>query len=98
MNIIQTINGKSLTIALEGQLDSTTAPELEAIIRKSLQGIEELVFDFSALEYLSSAGLRILLVSKKIMDKQGKMILKGVREEVMEVFDITGFSSILDFA
>lgn len=93
MEIIKTKKETSLSIALQGRLDTTTAPQLEAELL--LDGITELVLDFSELEYISSAGLRVLLSAQKVMSKQGAMILRGVNEEIMEVFEITGFSDIL---
>lgn len=93
MEIIKAKKETSLNIALQGRLDTTTAPQLEAELL--LDGITELVLDFSELEYISSAGLRVLLSAQKVMSKQGAMILRGVNEEIMEVFEITGFSDIL---
>jgi len=81
-------------MALIGRLDTTTAPELDAEIKK-LDGITELVLDLAELEYLSSAGLRVLLAAQKVMNRQGKMILKNVNATIGEVFEITGFSDIL---
>ncbi|MBR0295079.1 MAG: STAS domain-containing protein [Bacilli bacterium] len=97
MDIIKTFDGDTLTIALGGKLDSNSAPELEAELFKSLEGIKLLIWDFEKLYYLSSAGLRILLSTQKIMNKQGKMILRHVNEIIMETFDMTGFTSILTF-
>ena len=76
-------------------MDTTTAPLLEAELKKSIGGVEKLIFDFAALEYLSSAGLRVLLAAQKVMNRQGSMKLIGVNDDVMEVFEITGFSDIL---
>lgn len=95
MNILKEQNGSRLTIRLEGRLDTTTAPQLEQELRESLPGITELVFDLEKLVYISSAGLRILLVARKTMSKQGDMIVRNVTNDVMEIFDITGFSDIL---
>ena len=97
MKIKQTLNNNELTIALEGELNSATAPELDEVISNSLKGIQTLIFEFKDLSYISSAGLRILLTSKKVMDKQGKMIVRNANESVMEIFEITGFANILDF-
>jgi anti-sigma B factor antagonist len=83
---------------IEGRIDTTTAPLLTERLQNELAGVASLELNLEKVDYISSAGLRAILLAQKIMDKQGKMILKGVREEVMEVFDITGFSSILDFA
>lgn len=95
MEIIKNGIDKKLEIGLVGRLDTTTAPELESALEASLTGIEVLTFDFAKLEYISSAGLRILLATQKVMNKQGKMTLKNVNADIMEVFDITGFSDIL---
>lgn len=94
MQIHKTLNDKSLTIALEGRLDTTSAPQLEAEV-KQLGDITELVFDFTALDYLSSAGLRVLLAAQKLMNKQGKMVVRHVNETIQEVFEVTGFADIL---
>ncbi|WP_330366885.1 anti-sigma factor antagonist [Butyrivibrio sp. WCD3002] len=91
MTINKDVNGKALTISLEGRLDTTTAPGLEEEINGSLENIEELTFDFAKLEYISSAGLRVLLSAQKKMNKQGKMVVKNVSEEVSEIFEVTGF-------
>ncbi len=85
----------TLEVAVSGRLDTTTAPQLEAELKRSLDGIAELNFDFAKLEYLSSAGLRVLLAAQKVMNKQGKMAVRNVNETIMEVFEITGFSEIL---
>ena len=95
MTINKTIDAGSLTVALEGRLDTTTAPQLEAELKASLPGVTSLIFDFSQLEYISSAGLRVILYAQKVMNKQGTMVLRHVNEMVMEVFEITGFSTIL---
>ena len=95
MKIEKVQNGKSLVIALEGRLDTTTAPELEAAIKESIEGINDFALDFAKLEYISSAGLRVLLSAQKTMNKQGKMVVKNVCDEIQEVFDITGFADIL---
>ena len=96
MEIIKTLEGKTLTLALKGELNSSTSQELENVVSKSLKGIDNLIFDFVDLSYVSSAGLRILLVAKKIMDKQGTMIVRHVNKDVMDIFEITGFANILD--
>ena len=95
MNIQKTVNGTTLTVAVEGRLDTTTSPKLEEELKSSVDGINCLVIDFAKLEYISSAGLRVLLAMQKIMNKQGEMRLQNVNETVMEVFEITGFSDIL---
>lgn len=95
MNILKNTEGQTLTISLEGRLDTTTVPELEAVIRDSLDNVTELILDLSALDYLSSAGLRVLLSAQKQMNRKGKMVVRHVCETVMEVFNMTGFSDIL---
>ena len=95
MTINKTTNGSELTIALEGRLDTTTSPQLESELKNSLEGVTSLVFDFSSLEYISSAGLRVLLSAQKLMNKQGSMKLTHVSEAIMEIFEVTGFSDIL---
>ena len=96
MNINKTQNGDELIIALEGRLDTTTAPELDDLLKESLNSIKDLKFDFSKLEYISSAGLRVLLSAQKIMNKQGSMVVKNVSEEINEIFEVTGFTDILN--
>ena len=95
MNIVKTQNNQSLTIALEGRLDTTTAPQLEAELKTCLNGVEELVIDMEKLDYISSAGLRVLLAAQKVMTKQGAMKVTHVGEAIMEIFEVTGFSDIL---
>lgn len=95
MEINKFENGNALEIGLVGRLDTTTAPTLEAELKDALGGITELVFDFSALEYISSAGLRVLLAMQKVMNKQGKMVIRHANADIMEVFEITGFADIL---
>lgn len=95
MTINKIKNGSSLTLAIEGRLETTTAPDLEAVIKNELEGITDLTFDFSAVDYISSAGLRVLLTSQKIMNNKGKMKVTGANEIVLEIFDVTGFSDIL---
>ena len=95
MNIQKTLSGAALTVALEGLLDTTTAPKLEEELRSSVDGITRLVFDLAKLEYISSAGLRVLLAMQKLMNRQGTRLLQNVNEAVMEVFEVTGFSDIL---
>ena len=95
MEIKQTKNDKELLIALEGRLDTMTAPQLEAELKGGLGGVEALTLDLEKLEYISSAGLRVLLSAQKTMAKQGKMKLIHVNETVMEVFEVTGFTDFL---
>ena len=96
MTITKKQNGEALEIALEGRLDTMTSPELEAELNKSLTGAETLVMDFSKLDYISSAGLRVLLSAHKIMNAKGGMKVTKVNEIVQEVFEVTGFADILD--
>ena len=96
MNIIKNLNGAELTIALEGRLDTTTAPDLEKDLKASLDNVESLIFDLVKLDYISSAGLRVLLSAQKVMNKKGSMNVTHVNDVVQEVFDVTGFSDILD--
>lgn len=91
MNITMDRNGSELTIALDGRLDTITAPELEEQLEPALEGIEKLRFDFEKLEYISSAGLRVLLTAMQIMEDQGEMTVCNVCPEVMDVFEVTGF-------
>lgn len=95
MTITKNVTDTTLAIALDGRLDTTTAPRLEAELKKGLNGITRLELDFAALEYVSSAGLRVLLAAQKVMNKQGQMVIRSVNETVMEVFEITGFTDIL---
>ena len=95
MTINKTITGTAASLKIIGRLDTTTAPELEATIDGCIAEIKELVLDCSALEYVSSAGLRVILKAQKLMNAQGNMKLTHVNETIMEVFDITGFADIL---
>ena len=95
LNINTQKAGDALNVVLEGRLDTTTAPELEAKLKEVLGDSKELNFDFTGLEYISSAGLRVLLASQKVMNKQGTMKIKNVNETVKEIFEVTGFSDIL---
>ena len=95
MMIFQEKKGDALTVTLEGRLDTTTAPALENTLKDSLDGVNELTLDFAELEYISSAGLRVLLSAQKIMNRQGSMKLKNVSEIIMEILEVTGFSEIL---
>ena len=95
LNIEKNMNDTELTVVLTGRLDTTTAPELEKELKDSLDGVTRLVIDMAALEYISSAGLRVLLSSQKIMNRQGAMEVTHVNETIMEIFEVTGFSDIL---
>lgn len=93
MNITMNRNDTELTVAIEGRLDTLTAPELEEQLEPEVEDIEKLIFDFAELEYISSAGLRVLLAAQKEMDE---MVVTNVRPEVMEVFEVTGFADFLN--
>ena len=95
MTIEKKLDNEELTITLEGRLDTVTAPSLEEELKASLEGIKKLVLDFQALEYISSAGLRVLLMAQKTMNKQGSMVVRNVNETIEEVFEITGFADML---
>lgn len=95
MTITKKENGNTLEISLEGRLDTMTAPELEAELKKSLGSVNELTLDFEKLDYISSAGLRVLLSAHKLMSAKGGMKITHVNEVVQEVFDVTGFADIL---
>ena len=95
MTINQAKNGSKLTLALEGRLDTTTAPQLEEVVRTALDGVTDLEFDFAKLEYVSSAGLRVLLAAQKVMNKQGNMVIHNANSDLMDIFEVTGFSDIL---
>ncbi|MBQ7139436.1 MAG: STAS domain-containing protein [Clostridia bacterium] len=95
MNINTKQEGGKLTIALEGRLDTSSAPQLEGMLKEALRGVTDLEMDFADLAYISSAGLRVLLSAMKVMKKQGSMVVRNVNETVMEVFEITGFADML---
>ena len=95
MTIDKKGRGSELELILSGRLDTTTAPQLEAELKHSINDITSLVMDFAGLEYISSAGLRVLLSAQKVMNKQGRMVIRNVNDTIMEVFEITGFADIL---
>ena len=95
MTINKNREGSKMTVALEGRLDTTTAPQLEGEIRGNLDGVTDLEFDFQNLAYISSAGLRVMLSAQKIMNKQGNMTIRGVNDDIMDVFEVTGFVDLL---
>ena len=98
MDIQKSRNGGELTVTLSGRLDTTTAPALETELRGCVDaGVEKLIMDFTGIGYVSSAGLRVILAAQKQMSRQGEMTLRGVCDEVMEVFEMTGFTDILTF-
>ena len=95
LNISKEKNGNELTLKLDGRLDTTTAPVLEGEVKAEIGGVASLIFDLESLQYISSAGLRVLLSAQKIMNKQGEMVVRNASEEVKEIFDVTGFADIL---
>lgn len=98
LNIESKKNVAELTVALAGRLDTNTAPELETALNMSLDGVKTLLIDMEQLDYISSAGLRVLLAAQKTMNKQGEMKVLHVNETIMEIFEVTGFSDILTIA
>ena len=96
LNITKEQRDDALTVSLEGRLDTTTSPDLEKMLKESLDDVTELILDFENLEYISSAGLRVLLSAQKTMSRQGEMKLIHVREEVKEIFEVTGFLDFLN--
>ena len=97
MNITKKAEGDALTLALEGRLDTATSPQLDEELDASLEGVRELTLDLTDLKYVSSAGLRVLLRAQRKMNAaKGKLLVTGVNESIMEIFEITGFSEILD--
>ena len=96
MTITKNLVEDKLTVAIEGRLDTTTSPQLEAELRTSVNGITDLTFDLTSLNYISSAGLRVLLAAQKVMNRQGSMKIINVKPEIMEIFDVTGFVDILN--
>ena len=95
MNIGQNRNADALIIAPEGYLDTTTAPELRAVLETALEGVKELTFDFEKLEYISSSGLRLLLFAQKVMNEQGTMKVIRANETILKIFEVTGFADVL---
>ena len=96
MEIKTTKENDQLEIALSGRLDTVTSPELEKMLKPELDGLKKLTFDFSDLEYISSAGLRVLLMAAQSMEDSGEMVVKNVNSDIMDIFDVTGFSDILN--
>ena len=96
LNINTTNEDGKMNVTLEGRIDTTTAPELEAVLKEKLGHSSELTFDMDKVEYISSAGLRVLLAAQKAMNKQGKMYIKNVCAAVKDIFEVTGFSDILN--
>ena len=96
MTVTTNLDGTRLTVTAEGKLGATTAPELEKAVRSNINGVTELVFDLEKIEYMASAGLRVLLSAAKVMKKQGSMKIINVTESVLEVFTFTGMADVLD--
>ena len=96
MNLDLKQNGTELVIALSGRLDTVNSPKLEAELKAGLPGVTHLVLDFAALDYLSSAGLRVLLGAQKVMNRQGSMVVRNVNDTIFEIFEVTGFADILN--
>lgn len=95
MKIEKYRQGAELTVMLEGRLDTVSAPDFDAVVKNELSGVDTFILDLKKLQYTSSAGLRVILIAQKTMNKQGKLILKNVSEAVMEVFEMTGLSDLL---
>lgn len=95
MTIKQDKNAGDLTLFIEGRIDTKTAPQLEQVIKTELEGIVNLVFDLTETSYISSAGLRVMLMAQKQMNKQGRMKVVNANKDLMEIFEVTGFSNIL---
>ena len=95
MEINTTMNGSEYIVALSGELNTLTAPKLSETIDPYLEKITKLTLDFAQCDYVSSAGLRVLLSAQKTMNKQGSMVVRGANEDIMEIFDVTGFADIL---
>lgn len=96
MTVTTKLEGAKLTVAAEGKLGTTSAPELEKAVKNHINGVTELIFDFEKLEYMASAGLRVVLSAAKVMKKQGSMKIIHVPEPVMDVFTFTGLADVLD--
>ena len=95
LNNNKTVEGEKTVFTLEGRMDTVTAPELEKELKASLDGVKELTLDFEKLDYISSAGLRVLLSTQKVMNKQGALKIIHVNDTIMEIFEVTGFTDIL---
>ncbi|MCQ2559861.1 MAG: STAS domain-containing protein [Clostridia bacterium] len=97
MDIKKNLSGKNLCLALEGRLDTNTSVQLEEEIKNLPSDLQKLTLDFAKLEYISSAGLRVILTAQKKMTSQGNMVLTNVNESIMDIFEITNFVDILSF-
>ena len=95
MNIQEVKEGKTLTVFFEGDIDTTSAPQAYEYLQNHMEGVEELVLDFSKLNYVSSAGLRVILFAQKTMSNQGKMVIRNVNSDIMETFELTCFTDFL---
>ncbi|MBP0969701.1 MAG: STAS domain-containing protein [Oscillospiraceae bacterium] len=95
LKVNRTVENEKVEISLEGELDTVTAPEFEAELREVISGATSLVLDLEKLEYISSAGLRVLLIAQKAMNQQGEMKVVHVNDSIMDIFEVTGFSEIL---
>ncbi|MDO4960627.1 MAG: STAS domain-containing protein [Eubacteriales bacterium] len=95
LTINKDLDGTRLVLTPEGRIDTTTAAQFEESITSCADGLKELIFDFSKLDYISSAGLRVLLMAQKTMNKQGSLVIRNVNDEIAEIFEVTGFSDIL---
>ena len=95
MEIIKKLEGKQLTIQLVGELNTVTAPEFDKVIKDDIKGVSTLILDFAKLDYLSSAGLRVLLLAQKTMNQQGNMVVRNVNSQILDIFEMTGFTNIL---
>ncbi|MBQ5995049.1 MAG: STAS domain-containing protein [Clostridia bacterium] len=95
MQITKNLENERLTLAVSGRIDTSTAPELESVINNNAQNVKELVIDLKDMDYISSAGLRVLLKTQKLMNTQGSLLIKNVQSDVMEIFEMTGFVDIL---
>lgn len=95
IKINQKTNETTLIMEIEGRLDTMTAPVFEAALKDAVDGVTELILDFVGLEYVSSAGLRVLLFAQKVMNRQGRMVIRNVGETIKEVFNVTGFAGIM---
>ena len=95
MTINKTQNGDEVIFALEGKLDTTTAPDLDAALKEAFSGTKKMVLDFADLKFISSAGLRVILNAQKVMNDQGELVIKNAGPQILEVFEITGFSDFL---
>lgn len=98
MNVTSSKNEKTLTVTVQGSVDTVTAPELDKYLQENIENVTELIFDFAAVDYISSAGLRVIMMANQTMEEcDGSVTVRNVNEDVMEVFEMTGFDSLLNF-